>query len=78
LAIRDNEGKPIRMLGSHQNITEYVKNEDKLNKNIALLNYTQKIAGIGSWELDLKTNDVLWTEELYNMYGFDSKLPRPP
>ena len=78
LAIRDNEGKPIRMLGSHQDITGYVKNEEKLNKSVALLNYTQKIAGIGSWELDCKTNEVLWTEELYNMYGFDSTIPPPP
>ena len=78
LAIRDNEGRPIRMLGSHQDVTEYVKNEQKLNRNVALLNYTQKIAGIASWELDLKTNEVLWTEELYNMYGFDSKQPPPP
>ena len=78
LAIRDNEGRPIRMLGSHQNITEYVIKEHSLDKNVALLNYTQKIAGIGSWELDLKTNEVFWTEELYNMYGFDSTLPPPP
>jgi PAS domain S-box-containing protein len=78
LAIRDKEGKPIRMLGSHQDITEYVRKEHSLDKNVALLNYTQKIAGIGSWELDLKTSEVFWTEELYNMYGFDAKLPPPP
>ena len=78
LAIRDKNGKPIRMLGSHQNISEFIEYQKNLNKNIALLNYTQKIAGIGSWELDLKTNEVFWTEELYNMYGFDSALPPPP
>lgn len=78
LAIRDKEGKPIRMLGSHQNITEYRENEEKLNKTVSLLNYTQRIAGIGSWELDIKTNEVFWTEELYSMYGFDSSLPPPP
>jgi PAS domain S-box-containing protein len=78
LAISDNKGKPIRMSGSHQNITDYIKNEQKSIKNVALLNYTQKIAGLGSWELDIKTNEVFWTEELYNMYGFDSSLPPPP
>ena len=78
LAIRDKEGKPIRMLGSHQDITEYVKKEHSLDKNLALLNYTQKIAGIGSWELDLSTVEVFWTEEIYNLFGFDPQLPPPP
>ncbi len=78
LAIRDTNGKPIRILGSHQDITQYKKTEQKLKKNVTLLNYTQKIAGIGSWELDIETNEVFWTEELYSMYGFDAKLPPPP
>jgi PAS domain S-box-containing protein len=78
MAIRDQKGKPIRRLGLHENVSEHIKNEQNSIKNISLLNYTQKIAGIGSWELDLKTNEVFWTEELYNMYGFDSKLPPPP
>lgn len=78
LAIRDKVGKPIRMLGSHQDVTEYKKNKQKLNKSVALLNYTQKIAGLGSWELNVKINEVFWTEELYNMYGFDATIPPPP
>jgi PAS domain S-box-containing protein len=78
LAIRNKEGKPVRLLGSHQDVTEYIVNKSKLDKTFALLNYTQKIAAIGSWELDLRTNEVFWTEELYNMYGFDAKIPPPP
>jgi len=42
------------------------------------LKESQRIAHVGSWRLDLKTNEVLWTEELYNMYGFDSSVPPPP
>jgi PAS domain-containing protein len=33
---------------------------------------------MGSWHLNLATNEVEWTEELYRMYGFDPTLPPPP
>ncbi len=42
------------------------------------LKRAQQITHIGSWYLDLKTNMVTWTEELYKMYGFDPTLPPPP
>ena len=32
---------------------------------------------MGSFSINLKTNQVTWTEELYKMYGFDPALPPP-
>ncbi|WP_116126243.1 PAS domain-containing hybrid sensor histidine kinase/response regulator [Lewinella sp. IMCC34183] len=78
VVIRNKDGKPIRMLGAHQDVTSLKKGELLFTKNSSLLQSTQKIAKIGSWELDLKSNEVLWTEELYKMYGFDPTLPPPP
>ena len=37
----------------------------------------QEITKIGTWHLDLKTNEVEWSEELYKMYGFDLDQPIP-
>ncbi len=57
---------------------------DRYNAEIALrlsekdLNETQRIAKIGSWRLDLASNQVKWTNELYRMYDFDPELPPPP
>ena len=42
------------------------------------LGETQRIAQVGSWRLDLTSNQVVWTDELYKMYGFDPSLPVPP
>ncbi|MBD1401243.1 chemotaxis protein CheB [Pelovirga terrestris] len=42
------------------------------------LKESQRIAHVGSWRLDVATNEVSWTEELYKMYGFDPSLPVPP
>lgn len=39
---------------------------------------SQRIARVGSWRLDVSTDQVVWSEELYKMYGFDPSLPPPP
>ncbi|MFQ3248340.1 MAG: PAS domain S-box-containing protein [Glaciecola sp.] len=77
LAIRDKHGKPQRMLGAHQEITALKNKEVLLQKNTNLLRNAQKISKIGSWELDLTTNEVFWTEELYKIYDLDPTLPPP-
>ena len=51
---------------------------DALRRIVKDLGETQRIALIGSWHLDLASNEVVWTEELYKMYGFDPSLPIPP
>ncbi|MFA7060451.1 MAG: PocR ligand-binding domain-containing protein [Pedobacter sp.] len=42
------------------------------------LSNSQQIAHLGSWRLDVATNQVTWTEELYRMYGADPVLPPLP
>lgn len=51
---------------------------DALRRMVKDLRATQRIAHIGNWRLDLTTNEVVWSEELYEMYGFDPSLPVPP
>jgi len=51
---------------------------DELRRTVKDLRETQRISRIGNWRLDLATNEVVWSEELYEMYGFDPSLPVPP
>lgn len=52
--------------------------QNQLNQNLKDLLESQRIAHIGTWRLNLATNEVVWSEELYKMYGFDPTLPPPP
>jgi PAS domain S-box-containing protein len=42
------------------------------------LEEAQRIAKLGSWQLDISSDKVVWSEGLFNMYGFDPKQPVPP
>ena len=71
------EGKKA-MLEIFQDITERKLAEKKLLRSEHELKRAQQITHIGSWYLDVATNEVMWTEELYKMYGFNPALPPPP
>ena len=65
------------MLEAFIDITERKKAENALIRSERELKNAQQITHIGSWYLDLATNQVVWSEELYKMYGFDPALPPP-
>jgi len=67
-----------RALHEHELENEHKQAEEKLIKSENELKKAQQITHIGSWYLDIATNKVEWTEELYKMYGFDPELPPPP
>lgn len=75
--MRNHQGKVYRHVGTAIDITDYKEIQDKLKSNLKDLEETQRRAKIGTWRLDIETNEVVWSEELYKMYGFDPKLPVP-
>ncbi len=62
---------------SIEDITERKQAEDQLRRSEQSLIESQRMAHVGSWHMDLTTNEVDWSEELYKMYGFDPALPPP-
>ena len=76
--MRDGKGKVIGCQGVSRDITQRKHVEEQLNQNMKDLLESQRIAHLGTWRLDLATAQVVWSEELYKMYGFDPTLPPPP
>jgi len=65
----------FKLYDTKKNLTIHQKTLEQNEKD---LKASQHIARLGSWRLDVATNAVTWTEELYKMYGFDPSLPPPP
>lgn len=69
-AIIEN-GITIKFVGTAQDITEKEHAEEKIRKSQAALIEAQHLAHLGSWEWSVSTNKVLWSDELYHIYGLD-------
>lgn len=54
-------------------ITEQKETELKAERQAKLLAEAQKIAQIGSWVLDLKKNEMLWSDSLYRIFGLSKE-----
>jgi len=74
---RRDDGTPLRMIGTHTDITGRKLLEETLRQNQTELQEAQRIAQVGSWHMDLATNQVRWSNELYRMLGLDPKSQLP-
>jgi PAS domain S-box-containing protein len=73
-AKQDPSTKLIYAIG--RDISEIKETQKRLVNSEKLLNDSQKIAKIGSWELNLNTNDLIWSNEVYAIFEIENK-PNP-
>ncbi|MEG4969455.1 PAS domain S-box protein [Microcoleus sp. B6-A1] len=78
----DEWGAPLRITGTHKDISARVAAEAEKTQLIASLQLladqlqaAQKIARIGNWEFDREAGVITWSEELFRVYGRELNLP---
>ncbi|WGW05846.1 PAS domain-containing protein [Tropicibacter oceani] len=70
------DGEPEWMFGTHISINEYKQKQAETARLKVLLERMGTIAGVGGWEVDLETNQVLWTRETRRIHGVsDDYIP---
>jgi PAS domain S-box-containing protein len=89
--IFDFAGNVIGYRGADKDITDRKQTENELIKAkeyaeeserrqsdvLTKYNETQKIARIGSWDLDIISNEVWWSDGTYNIFEVDQRLYKP-
>ena len=73
----DKKGKPIRSLGTTQDITERKLAEIELQKSRDYLKEAQRIAKIGHFEFNLNTKETDWSDEVSRIFGFEIENKKP-
>jgi PAS domain S-box-containing protein len=76
--LRNETGEFVGIVSVTRDVTEGRWVEEALRKSEENLAHAQRIAHLGSWEWNLKTGEVSWSDEAFCIYGFapaKSSLP---
>jgi PAS domain S-box-containing protein len=67
--LKDENGRYVRTICIIDDISERKKTEKELEKQKYYLERAQDIGRIGTWELDIEKNILVWTDENYRIFG---------
>ena len=65
----DHDGRPLH-LSVANDITELRQQTMQNDRMLKLLDEAQQIAHMGSWEHDLRTGKIIWSEETCRIFGY--------
>lgn len=63
------DGKLVRLSGTVQDITDLKETEAALKKSEQRLSLSQRFANIGTWDWNIKTNELFWSERISPLFG---------
>jgi PAS domain S-box-containing protein len=65
----DSTGRPVRALGTCQDVTARKTAADKLREREDLLFHAQDIGGLGSWVMDMHAGKLVWSDATCRLFG---------
>lgn len=71
--VTDNQGNPAYIMDSIRDISERKKSEEQLLQSEKELKHAQKVAHVGNWVWNIKTNKLTWSDEMYRIFGVDKE-----
>ncbi len=62
------EGSPAGIVNC-MDITENYRMEESIRQSQSMLAQAEKVGNIGSWEWDIRTGELIWSEQTYRIFG---------
>lgn len=63
----DDRGKPYKYVSARTDITAFRVSEQRLTRS-------QDFANIGTWDWEISTGDLYWSDRIWSLFGYDKKI----
>lgn len=67
----DDKGRPVRMIGICIDVTDRKRTEESLLQSQSMLAQAEKIGNIGSWMWNIRSGELIWSEQTYRIFGME-------
>lgn len=67
--VRDSQGRPLHYITQIEDVTAHERVEEARRSSEESLARAQRVAHLGSWDWDLRTNEMSRSAELYDIFG---------
>lgn len=67
-----DDGQVVWLIAEGRDITPLKQIMRRLRQSEAMLSEAQRVARLGSWEWDVQTDQLFWSEEMHRIYGSDA------
>lgn len=63
----DDKGKPYKYVSARTDVTLVVQSEERLERS-------QAFANIGTWDWNIETGSLFWSDRIWPLFGFDKEV----
>lgn len=75
---RNNKGVPVEKIGIAHNITARKYKDEQIHKQLNILQQTESLDSIGSWEYSAQPEKFTWSEGMYRLFEIKPGTPVVP
>jgi PAS domain S-box-containing protein len=72
--LRDRHARIVRWYGTLTDIEDRKRAEEALQRSQFYISEGQRVAHMGSWAINVRTDEHFWSEEIFRIYEIDPKL----
>lgn len=63
----DDKGKPYKYVSARTDVTSVLQSEARLGRS-------QEFANIGTWDWNIETGDLFWSDRIWSLFGYKKEL----